>query len=172
MITYTIFIRDQVKDFSSGQNGVETRHVLIRGLPGSYELGGYYPPNGSTKPFNYNGPFDTSASIVPSLYHLARELVGSHSRQAQEKKLRFEDLELKILFSTPTRRIVKEGKNLVEYGFNEDQQRLFANILTQKLEKVKLESKQATRTYGALPPPGREHEIGMTVAEILAKRKG
>lgn len=145
---YTLFIEDRV---GRGVSCTE-RAVTIRGTNGNcYES--LYNPNKGTGSSGSTGPFDTSFSIIHPMREVAKELVRSNNPAKYEGGLKY-------------------GGDV-----NSTQQTLFENILAQEIEKYQKVStfevpdvRQKIRPYRALPPPGAEHEIGMTAGEILATR--
>jgi len=144
MATYTVFVRDQVKAFNSGATGVEERHVVVRGLPWASEIAAYFNPN-EKEDFNENGPFTSKNSMNYNLDRIAYEIVQSHLR-AEQNSSKAGNLELRVEYKTTQSTLTKEGKKYIEYGLNEDQQRLLNNKINQKYEAAKQKKGAAKRS--------------------------
>ena len=99
MTTYTLSIEDRV---GMGVNCTE-RAVIVEG---GFRREATYNPNAATKPFKYEGPFDTPFSIVHPMRQLA-------------------------LFLNP----LNDPKIKYDSSVNETQQKLFNNIVAQELAK-------------------------------------
>ena len=142
---YTLSIEDKV---GTGANVTE-RLVAVEGNNG-FKAEATYNPNKETAKFVYEGPFDTSFSIVHPFMDLAKKVANDHLAPGG----------------------VNMPKSKYDSSVNDAQQGLFENILTQEFQKVRdeLPVTPQQRVYGALPPPGREHEIGMTAEQIRAAR--
>ncbi|MEK6939700.1 MAG: hypothetical protein AABX31_03145 [Nanoarchaeota archaeon] len=135
MITYTVFIRDEVKDFHSA-TAVE-RHVVVRGSA-PFEVSAYFNPN-EKEDFNEKGPFTSKNSMNYNLDRIAYEIVQSQLNSKAG------DLELRVEYKTTRDMLTKEGKKFIEYGLNEDQQRQLNTKITQKYEVAKQERSAATK---------------------------
>ncbi|GEM_PF-4042941 len=162
MITYTVFIRDQVDDFTSKK--VERREVLVRGSFLSYQIAEGYNPN-ETSPFNEEGPF-TDATIGSTLEKIAHKIVQNHMTMEKQNGFKADDLELKVDYKTSFGMAVKGDQKFLEYGLNEDQQKCLNKKISRKYNQIRAE-----RDDKPLRKYGREHEKGMAAAEIVAKGK-
>lgn len=107
MTTYTLSIEDRV---GTGVNCTERAVIVKKDNGFIYESS--YNPNKETGPFNSNGPFDTSFSIVHPMRDIATE-IAVLSRASSKPKMKYNP------------------------GFDPDQERLFENILGQEYTKVK-----------------------------------
>ncbi len=148
-ITYTLSIEDHIRV----EGKLVKCAVTVRGNNG-FTVEASYNPNAETKPFNSkDADFDTSFSIVHPFREVAKEVIQDYHDNdgVGVPKIRYDN------------------------SVNDDAQKnLFETLVAQEYDAVKKEKSSVTPqriVYGALPPPGREHEIGMTAEQILARKQ-
>lgn len=110
MATYTLSIEVRV---GTGVNVTE-RAVVVEGSNG-FKTEAIYNPNKETGPFDSNGPFDTSFSIVHPMGNVAREIVQQYLADGG----------------------VGVPNPIYDSGVNREQRVLFGNILAQECKKAR-----------------------------------
>src|SRR3989344_2164666 len=111
-MTYILSIEDRI---GTGANVTE-RAVVVEDANG-FKTEEIYNPNQETGPFNSNGPFNTSFSIVHPFRLTAVKTLASHC--------------------LAIRSITNQPEIKYHSSVNDAQKTLFGNILAQEYEKVK-----------------------------------